>query len=89
MVFAVVGLIALVGWAGLWWMRRHGFTSEGPIRVVATRSLGGKRLLALVEIEGGRFLLGMTDEQIACLARLDTPATAHRVRQLAAGGEAS
>lgn len=68
---ALIGLFALA--AGfLWWLKvRPRLGVEGPIRLVATRSLGGKRLLALVEVESERFLLGMTDERITCLGRLD------------------
>lgn len=82
--FALIGLLALV-LGLLWWLKtRRGFAGEGPIRLVAMRSLGGKRLLALVEVESERFLLGMTDESIQCLGRLDdvganAPATLHEL----------
>ena len=72
--FSVVALIALVGLmvAGLlWWQRSRGTRAGGEgIRLVSVRALGGKRLLALVEVERERFLLGLTDESIACLARV-------------------
>jgi flagellar biogenesis protein FliO len=72
--FSMVALIALVGLvvAGLlWWQRsRTAVTGGDAIRLVSVRGLGGKRLLALVEVERERFLLGLTDESIACLARV-------------------
>ena len=74
-VFALIGLLALA-LGCLWWLKaRRGFAGDGPIRLVAMRSLGGKRLLALVEVESERFLLGMTDDNITCLGRLDELAT--------------
>jgi flagellar biogenesis protein FliO len=69
-VFAVIGCLALL-LGLLWWVRaRPGVGGDGAIRLVAMRGLGGKRLLALVEIERERFLLGLTDESITCLGRL-------------------
>jgi len=80
---AVVGLLALVALAAVRWMRgRVVGGDEGGIRLVAVRSLGGKRMLALVEVEKERFLLGMTDERIACLGRVphaSPPAAVHSV----------
>lgn len=67
---AAFALIALLG-AALWWLRGRGAAAgSGAIRLIANQSLGGKRLLALVEVGSERFLLGMTDEHIACLGRL-------------------
>jgi flagellar biogenesis protein FliO len=88
-VFAVVGLLALA-LGLLWWLKaRPGIGGEGPIRLVAMRPLGGKRLVALVEVESERFLLGLTDENITCLGRLsEAPAAPAAVRELPrAGGE--
>jgi flagellar biogenesis protein FliO len=89
-VFAVIGLLALA-LGVLWWIKaRPGIGGEGPIRLVAMRPLGGKRLLALVEVESERFLLGLTDESITCLGRLSeaAAASAPALRDLArAGGE--
>lgn len=72
--FSAIAVIALLGLmvAGLvWWQRSRGMIAGGDaIRLVSVRALGGKRLLALVEVERERFLLGLTDESIACLARV-------------------
>ncbi len=63
-----VGALALAAaWA--WWRSRGPVARSEPIRLVGVRGLGGKRMLALVEVEGSRLLLGLTDERIACLAR--------------------
>jgi len=68
---ALVALVALLVGALVWWQRSRGtLGGSDAIRLVAVRGLGGKRLLALVEVERERFLLGMTDERIACLARV-------------------
>jgi len=83
---AVIGVCAVLGCLALWWARRRGGAAEGPIRLLSVRSLGGKRLLALVEVEQERFLLGLTDERIACLGRLEVRREASRLRP-AAGGE--
>lgn len=72
--FSTIALVALVGLlvaAVVWWQRSRGtLGGSDAIRLVAVRGLGGKRLLALVEVERERFLLGLTDERIACLARV-------------------
>jgi flagellar biogenesis protein FliO len=76
-VAALLALVVLLGGALAWWQRTRGALAGGDgIRLVSVRALGGKRLLALVEVENERFLLGLTDERIACLARLDAPADA-------------
>lgn len=75
--FALIALLALVCAALAWWLRSRGTLGlEQPIRLVAVRGMGGKRLLAVVEVERQRFLLGLTDAQIACLARLPSDAAA-------------
>jgi len=72
--FSLVALVALacLAVAGLaWWQRSRGTLGGGDaIRLVAVRGMGGKRLLAVVEVERERFLLGLTDERIDCLARV-------------------
>jgi flagellar biogenesis protein FliO len=73
-VFALIALLALAALAATRWVRgRVARGDEGAIRLVAVRSLGGKRMLAVVEVEKERFLLGMTDERIACLGRVPRP----------------
>lgn len=86
-VFAVIGGLLLLLGVAQWWLRGRTGASVGPIRVVASCGLGGKRTLALVQVEDARFLLGLTDDGIACLGRLDDAAGAAPVRlQAVAGG---
>jgi flagellar biogenesis protein FliO len=72
--FTTVAVLALLGLAMAalaWWQRSRGTLGGGEaIRLVAVRGMGGKRLLALVEVEQERFLLGLTEERIDCLARV-------------------
>ena len=74
---AVATTLAVLGGLALWLQCRSGSVSgrDELIRLVASRSLGGKRLLALVEVDRERFLLGLTDDSMTCLGRLEpTPA---------------
>jgi flagellar biogenesis protein FliO len=61
-----------------WWLKRRGLipATTNPIKVVATRSLGGKRSVAIVEVETHRFLLGLTDEAVSLLSQLPSEAKA-------------
>ncbi|MEW6271532.1 MAG: flagellar biosynthetic protein FliO [Thermodesulfobacteriota bacterium] len=66
---ALVVLVIAVGAAT--WLRTRGTSGASEaIRLVAVRAMGGKRLLAVVEVERQRFLLGLTDESVSCLARI-------------------
>lgn len=71
-----VGSVALVlaGLAHLW-TRRARASRGDAIRLVATRYLGAKRFLAIVEVEGERLLLGLSGEQVSLVTRL--PGTSH------------
>lgn len=80
---SLVGLLALAALFAVRWLRaRRPGRDEGEIRLVAVRSMGGKRLLALVEVENERFLVGMTDDRIACLGTIPRRASAAPVRPL-------
>jgi flagellar biosynthetic protein FliP len=75
--FVAVGAVGLVAAVLVWWQRqRLGSRADDAIRLVATRGLGGKRLLALVEVERERFLLGLTEDTVTCLGRLGMTAAA-------------
>lgn len=85
---AIVALLALVVGALAWWQRSRGtLGGSDAIRLVAVRGMGGKRLLALVEVERERFLLGLTDERIDCLARVGGHSDAAQAAQVAADAE--
>ena len=67
---AILAVLALTAAATLvhWWLKGRGLipTTANPIKLVATRSLGGKRAVAIVEVEDQRFLLGLTDDAVSC-----------------------
>ncbi|MEO6027926.1 MAG: flagellar biosynthetic protein FliO [Candidatus Binatia bacterium] len=75
---AIAAVVLLTVGATLvhWWLKRRGLvpTTVNPIKVVALRSLGGKRSVAVVEVESQRFLLGLTDESVSCLSQLTSAA---------------
>ena len=74
--FLAVGLVALAVGALVWWQRRRGGgRPDDVIRLLATRALGGKRLLAVVEVERERFLLGLSEDAVTCLGRLASPSS--------------
>jgi flagellar biogenesis protein FliO len=80
---AIAAVVLLTAAATLvhWWLKGRGLIPSvaNPIKVVATRSLGGKRAVAIVEVESQRFLLGMTDEAVSCLGQLSNDVKAGAV----------
>jgi flagellar biosynthetic protein FliP len=79
--YAALGLLGALAVAALWWQRqRQGTSRDQAIKLIDTLGLGAKRALALVEVERERFLLGLTDGDVTCLARLERsafPAAGH------------
>lgn len=70
---AAILLLTLAATAVHWWLRKRGLIptpGTNPIKLVATRSLGGKRSVAIVEVAEQRFLLGLTDEAVSLLSPL-------------------
>lgn len=61
--------LAVLGGAALWAQRRRP-PDPHAIRLVASRPLGGRRFLAVVEVDGERLLLGVSDAQVTLVARL-------------------
>ncbi len=68
----VVGVIYLI-YFGLQRLSARGrpADTEGPIRVVQARHLGGDRWIYLVQVEGRRLIVGGTDGQLTRLAELE------------------
>ena len=70
---AVLGVLVLAVYA----LRKFGSGRLGgvvggqQIRMVANQFLGGKNRLSVVEVEGARFLLGISADRITLLCRLD------------------
>ena len=75
---AAVALLTVGATLVHWWLKGRGLlpTAANPIRVVAMRSLGGKKSVAVVEVESQRFLLGVTDDAVSLLSRLPSDAKA-------------
>ncbi|MCU1437979.1 MAG: hypothetical protein JWP66_1066 [Naasia sp.] len=74
--------------AVLWFARRwlSGGASRPRARhitVVAKQGLGAKASVAVVETEGGRYLLGVTEHSVTVLDRLEAPAAQAAVRPYA------
>ena len=69
----VLGIIYLV-YFGLKRLesREHGIESDGPMRVIQARHLGGDRWLYLVEVDGRRIVVGAASGQIARIAELNS-----------------
>jgi len=74
---AAVALLTVLALGAHWFLRSRGVGGGSAIRVVAMRPLGGKRAVAVVEVEGERFLLGLTDEAVSFLSRLDPSQVEH------------
>ncbi|MCC6764862.1 MAG: flagellar biosynthetic protein FliO [Deltaproteobacteria bacterium] len=77
-VIAAVLLLTAAATLVHWWLKGRGLlpTAANPIRVVAMRSLGGKKAVAVVEVEAQRFLLGLTDDAVSLLSQLPGEAKA-------------
>ena len=66
--------MALIGvGATIVWTRGRRDAGGNTIHLVASRYLGGKRFLTLVEVDGERLLLGLAGEQVSLVARLTQP----------------
>ncbi len=66
----IIGLLLLLYAAG-----RKGFgflpkPRDGSIKILETKSLGGKKFLCLVSVRGEDMLLGLSPERIECLSKL-------------------
>ncbi len=63
-----------------WWRARRGpaLSTRPGIQVLASRNFGPRRGVALVEVEGERMLLGITDQQIGLLKSFALPASFDR-----------
>jgi flagellar biogenesis protein FliO len=70
---AAVLLLTVVALAIHVWLKRRGVLpgANNPIKLIATKSLGAKRAVAVVEIESERFLLGLSDDSVALLSQLN------------------
>jgi flagellar biogenesis protein FliO len=69
---AGIGLVGFLGAAGWLLRRRRGDVakSSNTIAVVAARSLGSRHKLAVVEVDGERLLLAMSDREVSLISHL-------------------
>ena len=73
----VLSLLLVVGvvYAGAWFLKRfvrqRGGGAGFPVRVLGSTLLGPKRSLYLVEVEGRRLVLGVTDASINLITELE------------------
>ena len=76
-VSGALALIILVMVLLAWVARRSGiarrFNDGSLIAVVASKSLGARERIVLIDVEDQRLVLGVTATQIACLATLAKP----------------
>jgi flagellar protein FliO/FliZ len=73
-IFSLVAVLAMLG-LFVWALRRgtlklSGFAPRGTISVETATSLGDRRQLAIVSVEGRRVLVGMTPTTISFLTDL-------------------
>jgi flagellar protein FliO/FliZ len=66
----VIGLVVALAWVARRFSlgRLVGAADQGPIRMIAARSLGARERLALVEVDGERMLLGIVPGRITRLS---------------------
>lgn len=50
----------------------QGRAAASPISLVASRGLGGQNMLVIAQVEGQRFLIGVSRAGIASIGRLDS-----------------
>ena len=70
----VIALIYGLSWAARKYLRADRWASQIPslIKVVHSQSLEPKKRLIVIEVEGRRLLLGVTEQQIQVLSHLDS-----------------
>lgn len=83
LVLIIVAIVA-VGWLYSRAQRMHSHDGD-VIRVLATRSLGPKERVLLVEVAGKQLILGMTAAQIQTLHVLEQPFESDRQASLPTG----
>jgi flagellar biogenesis protein FliO len=67
--------------------RKYTLTATKRLRVAETVSLGEKRFVALVSVEGREFLIGGGASGVSLLATLGTTAKSTRARKSAVAGD--
>jgi len=74
------------GWA--WLKRNNKFTAAKQLRVAETVSLGEKRFVSLIQVDGQKFLIGGGSQGVTLLTQLNAAETAgNALEALAKAGE--
>ncbi len=68
--FAGAGAIALMGWGATQWKRRQNDFSGNAIEQINSLTLGPKHRVSVIEVDGKRLLIGMTDGHMSVLTDL-------------------
>lgn len=77
----VIGLLALLSWALKRGMARGGrFGARSIMAVETALPLGERRSVAILAVEGRRFLLGLAPNSVSLLAEM-TPPPAERIER--------
>ena len=75
----LIGSLAVLGLLGLWaWFMRRGMLTKrtnGTVTIETAVSLGERRSLVIVAVEGRRFLIGLTPASVSLVTSLE-PRTA-------------
>ncbi len=77
---AVLFLIVVLGWV-LKRMGQGSFLSTGPMKVVASLSLGTREKVVVLDINGEQILLGITAQQITRLHSFDEAVIAQATQE--------
>ncbi|MDJ0840419.1 MAG: flagellar biosynthetic protein FliO [Acidobacteriota bacterium] len=69
----VIGLVILLGYLSKKFLpsRFGGVSQEGHLKLIQSLPLGTRRFVSLIEADGKRFLVGVTENQINLLKALD------------------
>ncbi len=68
--FVGAGAIALAGWGATQWKRRQNDFSGNAIEQINSLALGPKHRVSVIEVDGKRLLIGMTDGHMSVLTDL-------------------
>jgi hypothetical protein len=68
--FAGAGAVALMGWGATQWKRRQNDFSGNAIEQINSLTLGPKHRVSVIEVDGKRLLIGLTDGHMSVLSDL-------------------
>lgn len=81
MLVVVIGIILLLAWLLNKTRAVNMLGQSGVIKTLAIMPLGVKEKVALIQVGEKQLILGITPQQITCLAELDTPLCAQQLSQ--------